>query len=116
MTIQLDLSLVEGIMRLTGLVLRSSVSSLRGIRQCQAAVVFDRPLEIFADPLAPIEDDSQSPHFKSPSFDLVPSAFGASLYEPDHCGYSAMIAAFLAITGCNASDAVLDEVCSVNDW
>jgi hypothetical protein len=116
LTIQLDLSLAEGIIVLTGLVLRSSVSFLRGIRQWQAAVAFDRPLEIFANPLAPIADDSRSSLLKSPPFRPFPSEFGASLYEPDHCGNSPMIAAFLAISFCNASDAALDEMGRLNDW
>ena len=114
MTIQLDLSLAEGMVALTGLVLRSSVSFLRGIRQCQAAVAFDRPLEIFATPLAPIANDSRPLLFCSPS--CYPFPFESSLYEPDYGGNSPMIAAFLAIGFCGASDAAPDEMSRLNDW
>jgi len=114
--INLILSTAEGTVPLTGLVLRSNISSLKGIPQYHAAVAFDHLLEIFDEPSGTIADASRSLVFKfSPS----------GLFSPDRCdashaliqdGDSAMIAAFLAISFYNVPDTALDEMSRLNDW
>jgi hypothetical protein len=114
--INLNLNMAEGTVQLTGLVLRSSISSLKGIPQYHAAVAFDRPLKIFDEPPGPIADASQAPVFKSSPSGLFPPDRRDASHEPIKDGDSAMIAAFFAISFCHAPDAALDEMSSLNDW
>jgi len=114
--IKLILSMAEGTVPLTGLVLRSSISSLKGIPQYHAAVAFDHLLKIFDEPPGPIANASQVPAFKSSPAGLFPPGRCNASHEPIHDGDSAMIAAFFAIGLYNAPEAALDEMCGLNDW
>jgi hypothetical protein len=114
--ISLNLVTAEGVIPLTGFVLRSSVSSPKGIPQYQAAVVFDRALQILDDHIGPTTDTSQAPVLKSPPFDMYPSDSADSLYEPIQDGDSTVLAVLLALSVCNAQDATLPEMLKLNDW
>jgi hypothetical protein len=114
--IDLILSMAEGSLQLGGLVLRSSISSLKGIPQYHAAVAFDHLLKIFDEPAGPIADGSQAPAFKSSPSGLFPPDRCDASYEPIQEGDSAMIDAFFAISFYNVPDAALDEMSWLNDW
>jgi hypothetical protein len=114
--IDLILSMAEGTVQLTGWVLRSCISSMKGIPQYHAAVAFDHILKIFDELPGPIADTSQAPAFKSsPSGPFQPDRCDAS-HNPIQDEDSAMIAAFFAISFYNAPDAALDEISRLNDW
>jgi hypothetical protein len=89
--IQLELVIVEGVIRLPGFVLRSPISSARRIPRYQAAIVFESPLRIL---------DSYPGSLNSGSF----AAF------PTDSAESALSAAFSAFSICNAHDAALHEI------
>jgi hypothetical protein len=114
--INLILSMAEGTVPLTGLVLRSSISSLKGIPQYHAAVAFDHLLKIFDEPSGTIADASLAPVFKSSPSGLFPPDVCDASHAPIQDGDSAMIAAFFAISFYNAPDAALDEMSMLNDW
>jgi hypothetical protein len=114
--IPLNLVTAEGVIALTGFVLRSSVSSPKGIPRYQAAVVFDRPLQILDDPMGPKTDTSQAPMLKFPPLDMYPSKSADSLYKPIRDGDSTVLAVLLALSVCNAQDATLHELLKLNDW
>jgi hypothetical protein len=106
--IQLNFATSEGVIQLTGFVLRSSVSSPKGMPQFQAAVAFDRPLRVFDEPQEPTASMPQSGEFSSGSIEL--------LYKPTEDEESAMIPAFLAIHFCKDKDFAQDETFKLNDW
>jgi hypothetical protein len=114
--IQLNLVIAEGVIQLTGFVLRSSISSPKGMPRYQAAVAFNSPLQILDGQQGPTADTSRAPVFQSPPFDVFPSDSGESLYNRVQDGDSAMIAAFLAVSVCNAQDAALHEMLKLNHW
>jgi hypothetical protein len=114
--VDLHLNTAEGTVQLTGLVLRSSISSLKGIPQYHAAVAFDRPLNIFDEPPGPIAEDSRTPAFiSSPSCPFPPDRRDTSDW-PIQDGRSAMIEAFCANSFYGAPDVSLDELPDLNDW
>jgi hypothetical protein len=114
--INLILSMADDTVQLSGLVLRSSISSLKGIPQYHAAVAFDHLLKIFDDSPGPIANISQVPAFESSPSGLFPPDRSDASHEPIQDGDSAMIAAFFAISFYNAPDAALDEMFRLNDW
>jgi hypothetical protein len=114
--ISLNLSMAEGTVTHAGLVLRSSISFLKGIPQYHAAVAFDRPLTIFNEPLGLKAEASQVPTLKPPPSGLFSPDRSDSSHEPVKDGDSAMIAAFLAIGFYHAPDATQDDMSSLNDW
>lgn len=114
--IDLNLGMAEGTAPLTALVLRSSISSLKGIPQYHAAVAFDCPLTILDEPLEAIAEASRVPVFKSPSSELFSTDRIDAAHEPIQDEDSAMIAAFFAISFCLAPEAELDEMFRMNDW
>jgi hypothetical protein len=101
---------------LSGLILRASIASPKGIPEFQAAVSFDRPLLIVDFP--PKRDTG-----KPPAVSLKPPLPGPSLTDgseslrqPYQDEASEIIAAFLAINFCKSPDAVQDEMLKLNDW
>jgi hypothetical protein len=105
--IQLKLMIVEGEIPLTGFVLRSSISSPKGMPRYQAAVAFDSPLRLFDGQPGPTAD-------ASPSCCVFRSDIYESLYKPIRDLDSS--AGFLAASVCNAQDAAFFEACKLNDW
>lgn len=108
--------LAEGTVQIAGLVLRSSVSYLKGIPQYHAAVAFDRPLKICDELPGPAAEAFPSPVFKSAPPVLCSPARRAASHALIQEGDSAMIAAFFAISFYDAPDAGPDEMSSLNDW
>jgi hypothetical protein len=108
--------MAEGTVPLAGLVLRSSVSFLKGIPQYHAAVAFERPLKIFDGPPWAIAGASQAPVLKSSPPGLFPSDRQDASHALIEDGDSAMIAAFFSIGFYINPDAALDEMSRLNDW
>lgn len=114
--IGLSFNVSEGAIQLTGLVLRSPVSSLKRIPQYHAAIAFDRPFEIFDESTEPKEDYFAVPSSQSLPRGLFPADIGDRSQEPSPDEDSAMIEAFLAVSFCHAPDAAPDEMSGLNDW
>jgi hypothetical protein len=114
--IQLKLDAAEGTMQLSGFVLRSSVSFLKGMPHYQAAIVFDRPLQIF-------EDLHRSPAGTSKTRAIEHPQSGTLFHDshdlqckPRPDDDSAIISAFLALSLRNALDPEMDKMYELNDW
>jgi hypothetical protein len=114
--VQLNLAIEEGVIQLTGLVLRSSIYSPKGMPRFQAAVAFDRPLEILGSQPKPMPDTLQAPVPKFPPFDMFCSDNCESLCSPILNGDSSAIADFFAAGVCDVQDAALHEMFRLNDW
>ena len=114
MTLHMTFNTSEGAVPLPGLVLRSFISSPRGIPEYQAAVAFERPLQIYEESpesfAAAAAELLSTPHgFFAPERSRPPD-------ESSHCEETAMIAAFLAIAPTLAANAPPDEISALNDW
>jgi hypothetical protein len=114
--IQLNLETAEGTMQLGGLVLRSSVSFLKGMPHYQAAIVFDHPLQIFDELQRSTAGTSQTRALESPKSGMLPPDISESIYKSIQAEDSSIISAFLAIGLYNARDSELDEMFKMNDW
>jgi hypothetical protein len=87
--VQLEFVIPGGVIQLAGFVLRSSISSPRGMPRFQTAVAFDRPLQILDYQPPPMVHTSQA---------------------------SAFSAAIASVSICNVLDAAQCELLKLNDW
>lgn len=99
---RLDFDTTEHIIQFSCVVLRSSVSYLKGMPRYQAAVAFDRMLEIL----------NKS---KGASAETLP-VFISSEQKPVQNDVSEIISQFLAVGFSNGRDPVHDESVGLNDW
>lgn len=113
--IQLNLELAKGTLQLNAAVLRSSIASRKGLARYQAAVAFDRPLQILNGQRGPATDTMQELVFKSFQFEPFFPESSAFSRKPVQDGDSAMMAAFFALGVCNPQDA-LQKMPKLNDW
>jgi hypothetical protein len=114
--IHLNVVTAEGLIPISGFVLRSLVRSPEGMVEYQAAVAFDRPLKILDGCPAPAADTSDAaaiPPFLSGAF---PSDGDALLSGDDPDGDSSMIDYFLGINILDERNEIRSEMLKLNDW
>jgi len=103
---------IEGVIQIAGHVLRSSISSLKGVPRYQSAVEFENPLHILDD-LSDSKDDNSQPSERQSASSGEPGA--GSAYEPSMQDFDRM-GGILEVTACEAQDAALMEMLKLNDW
>jgi hypothetical protein len=114
--IQLRLVSVAGEMPLTGFVLRSSISSPKGMPRYQTAVVFERPLQVLEGQPWKVIDGPRLSVPRSSSPRMFPSGFDEPLCGPIREGKPSLSAALVAVRAFNAQDAALYQMLKPNDW
>ncbi len=114
MTLHITFNTSEGTVPLPGLVLRSFISSPRGIPEYQAAVAFERPLQIYEE--SPESFVAATAGLLSPPRNLCAPERSHSSDDSFHCEETPMIAAFLAVAPPLAANAPPDELSGLNDW
>jgi hypothetical protein len=114
--IQVNLVLAEGVIQLTGFVLRSSPSFHDGIKRYQAAVAFDRPLRFLDGNQGPALGITPFSFLRASSCDTFSFEDMESWQTPNKERGSAAVSALFTLSICGAQDSLLGEMLKLNDW
>ncbi len=114
--IMLKVVTVEGVIQIAGHVLRSSVSSLKGIPKYQSAVAFESPLHILDDLTEESICVPQRSRAEGAASGELSSEGEQTLSEPVHCRDSKACGPILSVSACEAQDTALYEMLKLNDW
>jgi len=103
---------IEGVIQIAGHVLRSSISSLKGVPRYQSAVEFENPLHILDDQ-SDSKDDNLQPSERQSASSGEPGADGEHEQFIQDFG---RMGGILEVTACEARDGALMEMLRLNDW
>ncbi len=101
---------------LSSIVRRSLALAPKGIPRYQAAVAFDRPLQIFGCDSGPMVDAKPAVSINASSADSFPPESNASFSSPSQKEDLLMIAAFLALNLCTERYLSMREELKLNNW
>jgi hypothetical protein len=105
---------IEGVIQITGRVLRSSISSLKGTPKYQSAVSFENPLHILDDLSETAAGSQPSVHGSATSAESQSGADRTA--APDREGNLKANGPILEVSAFEARDAALCEMLKLNDW
>lgn len=114
--VQLRIETSEGTISLSASVLRSLVSTSKGIPRYQAAVAFDRPLRILDHDSKTAMDTEQAIAVHPPPSETFPSESNASFPDFSQSEDLLMIAASWALNLRSEQYAGMREELELNEW
>jgi len=114
MRIHLKLVTSDGIIRLEGSVLRSSIASLKGIPRYKSAIAFEQPFNQLNQLSGPVQPQSEPPK-ETPSFDESVDE-GDNPFTRLAYGEFDENSAILTVIARDISDSSIRENVKLNDW
>jgi len=113
--IMLKIMTTEGVIQIAGQVLRSYISSLKGIPKYQSAVEFEQPLYLLDELSEPIDMTPQPTAMDSGLSEGLPPEVGPSLAKDDSSSQGSS-KTILSVSAYELDSAALDEMLRLNEW